>query len=132
MGSLKGSELYRIVLDENDRYVHSEVLLKQLARIRDIETGPDGNIYLLLEHADGADRLCVWFRLTGDSGWVGQEIIQIGCARLLPPFPVGTGASSATPCPVHFCTSCPHVGSPRRAIDCERQSARCNHDRYSL
>jgi glucose/arabinose dehydrogenase len=41
------------VLDENDRYVRSEVLLKHLARIRDIETGPDGNIYLLLEHAAG-------------------------------------------------------------------------------
>lgn len=53
VGSLKGSELYRIVLDEHDRYVRSEVLLKQLARIRDIETGADGNVYLLLEHADG-------------------------------------------------------------------------------
>jgi glucose/arabinose dehydrogenase len=28
-------------------------LLKQLARIRDIETGPDGNAYLLLEHEEG-------------------------------------------------------------------------------
>jgi glucose/arabinose dehydrogenase len=53
VGSLKGAELYRIVLDKNDRFVHSEVLLKQLARIRDIETGPDGYVYLLLEHADG-------------------------------------------------------------------------------
>ena len=53
VGSLKGSELYRIILDENDRYVHSEVLIKQLARIRDIETGPGGNVYLLLEHAKG-------------------------------------------------------------------------------
>lgn len=53
VGSLKGSELYRIVLDEDDRFVHSEVLIKQLARIRDIETGPDGNVYLLLEHKDG-------------------------------------------------------------------------------
>jgi glucose/arabinose dehydrogenase len=53
VGSLKGSELYRIVLDENDRYVSSEVLLTQLARIRDVEVGPDGNVYLLLEHADG-------------------------------------------------------------------------------
>ena len=57
VGSLKGSELYRIVLDENDHYVHSEVLIKQLARIRDIETGPDGNVYLLLEHADGGQIL---------------------------------------------------------------------------
>lgn len=53
VGSLKASQLYRIVLDEDDRYVRSEVLLKRLARIRDIETGPDGNIYLLLEHAEG-------------------------------------------------------------------------------
>jgi glucose/arabinose dehydrogenase len=53
VGSLKGSELYRIVLDENDRFVHYEVLIKQLARIRDIEMGPDGNVYLLLEHTDG-------------------------------------------------------------------------------
>jgi glucose/arabinose dehydrogenase len=53
VGSLKASELYRVVLDENDRYVRSEVLLKHLARIRDIETGHDGKIYLLLEHAAG-------------------------------------------------------------------------------
>lgn len=57
VGSLKGSELYRIVLDEHDRFVHSEVLLKQLARIRDIETGPDGNVYLLLEHKAGGQIL---------------------------------------------------------------------------
>ena len=25
-----------------------------LDRIRDVETGPDGHVYLLLEHADGA------------------------------------------------------------------------------
>jgi glucose/arabinose dehydrogenase len=57
VGSLKGSELYRIVLDENDRFVHSEVVLKQLARIRDIETAADGNVYLLLEHAEGGQIL---------------------------------------------------------------------------
>jgi glucose/arabinose dehydrogenase len=57
VGSLKGSELYRIVLDNNDRYVYSEVLLKRLARIRDIETGPDGNVYLLLEHKGGGQIL---------------------------------------------------------------------------
>lgn len=51
--SLKGSELYRVVLDSEQRLVSSEVLLTQLARIRDIETGPDGTIYLLLEHASG-------------------------------------------------------------------------------
>jgi len=57
VGSLKGAELYRIVLDDNNRYVHSEVLLKRLARIRDIETGPDGNVYLLLEHRSGGQIL---------------------------------------------------------------------------
>lgn len=45
--------MYRVVLDEQDRLLHSEVLVSRLARIRDIETGPDGNVYLLLEHADG-------------------------------------------------------------------------------
>ena len=51
--SLKGSELYRVELDEQNRLISYEVLLRQLARIRDIETGPDGNIYLLLEHKAG-------------------------------------------------------------------------------
>ena len=53
VGSLKGATLYRIELDAEDRFVRSEVLLSQLARIRDIETGPDGYVYLLLEHAEG-------------------------------------------------------------------------------
>lgn len=57
VSSLKASELYRIQLDENDRYVSSETVLSQLARIRDIETGADGNIYLLLEHAAGGQIL---------------------------------------------------------------------------
>ncbi|MEP5766348.1 MAG: PQQ-dependent sugar dehydrogenase [Halieaceae bacterium] len=52
VGSLKATELYRIVLD-GDRFLRSEVLLKQLARIRDIEVGPGGYVYLLLEHKDG-------------------------------------------------------------------------------
>ncbi len=49
VGSLKATELYRIVLD-GDEHVHSEILLEDLARIRDVESGPDGLIYLLLEH----------------------------------------------------------------------------------
>jgi glucose/arabinose dehydrogenase/cytochrome c553 len=52
VGSLKATELYRIVVDD-DRFTYSEVLLKQLARIRDIEVGADGSVYLLLEHAGG-------------------------------------------------------------------------------
>ncbi len=38
---------------EGDAVVHTEVLLQDLARIRDVETGSDGAIYLLLEHASG-------------------------------------------------------------------------------
>jgi len=53
VGSLKATELYRFVI-EDDRLVHTELLIEDLARIRDIETGPDGNIYLLLEHASGS------------------------------------------------------------------------------
>lgn len=52
VGTLKATELYRIVL-EGDRAVHQETLLKGLARIRDVETAPDGSILLLLEHASG-------------------------------------------------------------------------------
>lgn len=51
--SLKATELYRWEL-EGARVVHTETLLKGLARIRDVEVGPDGLIYLLLEHASGA------------------------------------------------------------------------------
>ncbi len=52
-GSLKATALYRWVLD-GDRVVHRETLLERLARIRDVETGPDGALYLLLEHGSGA------------------------------------------------------------------------------
>jgi glucose/arabinose dehydrogenase len=52
VGSLKATELYRVVL-ENDKAVHLEILIRNLARIRDVETSPDGAVYLLLEHASG-------------------------------------------------------------------------------
>ncbi|MDX1736068.1 MAG: PQQ-dependent sugar dehydrogenase, partial [Halioglobus sp.] len=55
--SLKASELYRVVLDGAGQLERYEVLLKRLARIRDIETGPDGNVYLLLEHKGGGQIL---------------------------------------------------------------------------
>lgn len=53
VGTLKAAELQRIVLD-GDTWVHSEVLLRDLARIRDVETAADGSLYLLLEHASGS------------------------------------------------------------------------------
>ena len=54
IGSLKGSSLYRWVFDGR-QLRHRETLIKDLARIRDIEIGNDGLVYLLLEnHAGGA------------------------------------------------------------------------------
>jgi glucose/arabinose dehydrogenase len=53
VGSLKASELYRFVVEEG-HLVHTELLLKDLARIRDVEVGVDGFVYLLLEHESGS------------------------------------------------------------------------------
>ncbi len=53
VGNLKATELYRIVVD-GDRHLHTEILLEDLARIRDVEAGPEGTIYLLLEHEAGS------------------------------------------------------------------------------
>ena len=50
--TLKATELYRMVLRGNE-VVHTETLVKNLARIRDVETGPDGAVYLLLEPGSG-------------------------------------------------------------------------------
>jgi glucose/arabinose dehydrogenase len=52
VGTLKATELYRMVL-EGDRVVHRETLLKGYGRIRDVATGADGYVYLLIEHASG-------------------------------------------------------------------------------
>jgi glucose/arabinose dehydrogenase len=53
VGSLKATELYRMVVDGVE-VVHRETLLDGLGRIRDVETGADGLVYLLLEHASGS------------------------------------------------------------------------------
>jgi glucose/arabinose dehydrogenase len=52
VGTLKATELYRFEI-EGERVVHRETLLRGLARIRDVAAGPDGFVYLLLEHASG-------------------------------------------------------------------------------
>lgn len=62
VGTLKATELYRMVVD-GERVVHTETLLKGLGRIRDVEAGPDGFVYLLLEHVSGSRIL----RLVPDS-----------------------------------------------------------------
>jgi len=53
VGSLKATELYRFRI-ENDVLQHREILIRNLARIRDVEVAPDGLIYLLLEHETGS------------------------------------------------------------------------------
>lgn len=52
VGSLKATELYRLEI-ENGKLVHKETIIRNLARIRDIEVGFDGLIYLLLENDAG-------------------------------------------------------------------------------
>ena len=52
VGSLKGQQLYRVELEGN-KSVRSETLLSGVARIRDLDVGPDGSIYVLLEHDSG-------------------------------------------------------------------------------
>jgi glucose/arabinose dehydrogenase len=56
VGTLKATDLYRMVV-EGERVVHTEVLLRDLARIRDIEQGYDGSVYLLIEHESGGQIL---------------------------------------------------------------------------
>lgn len=52
VGSLKGSDLTRYVIADGV-VTEQEPLIEDLARIRDIDVGPSGEIYLLLEHATG-------------------------------------------------------------------------------
>jgi aldose sugar dehydrogenase len=52
VGTLKATELYRMVVD-GTRVEHRETLLAGLGRIRDIEADSAGRIYLLLENAAG-------------------------------------------------------------------------------
>jgi glucose/arabinose dehydrogenase len=52
VGTLKATELYRMVVD-GARVTHRETLLAGLGRIRDVESDADGRVYLLLEHASG-------------------------------------------------------------------------------
>ncbi|MCR9258711.1 MAG: PQQ-dependent sugar dehydrogenase [Pseudomonadaceae bacterium] len=53
IGSLKGSSLFRMAFDGR-RLIHQETLIKDLARIRDVEVGYDGIVYLLLENEAGS------------------------------------------------------------------------------
>ena len=51
VGSLKAMTLYRLRV-ENDVLVEQEKLITGLGRIRDVEMGVDGLVYIALEHGD--------------------------------------------------------------------------------
>jgi Glucose/sorbosone dehydrogenases len=46
--SLKFENLYRLTIDQN-KVIDQEIIYSAGSRIRDVETGPDGYIYLALE-----------------------------------------------------------------------------------
>ena len=52
VGSLKAHNIFRIDI-ENNRLIYQETLFEGISRIRDIEQGYNGDIYLLLEHGSG-------------------------------------------------------------------------------
>lgn len=52
VASLKAADLYRIEVQDNT-FIEKEVIVDNLSRIRDIEIGPKGIVYLLLEHTLG-------------------------------------------------------------------------------
>jgi glucose/arabinose dehydrogenase len=52
VGSLRARTLYRLRI-ENDQLIEKEKLLDSLGRIRDVEMGPQGLVYVLIEHQDG-------------------------------------------------------------------------------
>lgn len=53
VGTLKATQLMRMEVKDG-KLIRQEILIDHLARIRDIEVGYDGYIYLLLEHKSGA------------------------------------------------------------------------------
>ena len=52
VGALKDRSLTRMVL-AGDTVIQRETLFQGVARMRDIETGPDGELYVLFEHNSG-------------------------------------------------------------------------------
>ena len=52
VGSLKARSLFRVEI-ENNQFVSQETLFDGIGRLRDIEQGVNGDIYLLFEHDAG-------------------------------------------------------------------------------
>ncbi len=51
VGTLKAGALYRLRI-EDDELVEQEKLFSNFGRIRDVEMGPDGHVYFVIEHND--------------------------------------------------------------------------------
>ncbi len=73
IGSLKNGSLFRMVFDGRT-LVHRETLIEDLARIRDVEVGYDGLVYLLLENAAGSAIV----RLVPDDEAVDRDVVVAG------------------------------------------------------
>jgi len=56
VGALKYEEV-RLLQIEEDRVVHEQVIFKGAGRVRDVSTGPDGAIYVVLNKPDKVVRL---------------------------------------------------------------------------
>jgi glucose/arabinose dehydrogenase len=52
-GTLRATDLLRLEVKDNE-VVHTEVLLEDLVRFRDVAAGPNGELYLLLENKAGS------------------------------------------------------------------------------
>ncbi len=56
VGALKYEEV-RLLQIHKDRVIHEETIVKNLGRVRDVQTGPDGAIYIVLNNPDKVIRL---------------------------------------------------------------------------
>lgn len=56
MGALKYEEVTLLTLTD-DRVIHTETILKNAGRVRDVAVGPDGSIYVVLNNPDIVVRL---------------------------------------------------------------------------
>ncbi len=65
-GTLRATDLLRMEVVD-DEVVHTEMLLENLVRFRDIEIGPGGELYVLLEHATGSQIIRLTPVASGDT-----------------------------------------------------------------
>jgi glucose/arabinose dehydrogenase len=56
VGALKYEEV-KLLHIENNRVIHEQTIVKNLGRVRDVQTGPDGAVYVVLNNTDKVVRL---------------------------------------------------------------------------